>query len=487
MQPIRDTPFKILVLADLSGRESRGVHEPLDLDHRRIHTIDRDDFDAVFARLDVRVRSAPSANAAPIELSFRSLDELHPDHLYATVPSFEALRGLRQHLQDPRSFAAAAAELGLAPTGKTSASPATRTARPPGDLLAATLAETVEATQRSEARAGSGSALVDALLRELVIPHVTPALDPRSAELVASVDAATSAHMRALLREPHLREVEAAWRGLELLVRRLETGAALQLHLLDVTQRELAEDLAAADGLEHTRLHRRLVEESVGVPDGEPWALWLGASRFDATEDDAALVERLGELARAAGAAFIAAGHERLAGCDALAATPDPADWQRRPAAAAERAWAELRQRPAARHVALCAPRLLLRLPYGARAGTVERFAFEELEGGLDHAGYLWGSGALAAALLLGDAFTRAGWGLRPDSAFELDGLPADVRTHDGEPTLQPPAEVLLTDRAAGALAARGLCVLRSVCGRDAVRVTGLDSLAGTPLAGPWS
>jgi len=182
----------------------------------------------------------------------------------------------------------------------------------------------------------------------------------------------------------------------------------------------------------------------------------------------------------------VAAAHAHLAGCESLAATPDPDDWRWSPDEVSQRAWTALRALPAAGSLSLVLPRLLLRPPYGERAGTVEQFDFEELAGAEDHEGYLWGSGAFAAGLLLGEGFTRRGWQLQLEDGIEIGDLPADVREHGGEATLQPPAEVLLTDRAAEALGARGLCVLRSVRGQAVVRLDGLRSFAGTPLVGRW-
>ena len=218
-----NTPFRILVLGDFSGRGSRTVHAPEELDRRRIHSVDRDDFDEVFARLAVRVRIPTKASAEPIELAFEELDQIHPDHLFANVPAFAELRELRRRLEDPQSFAAAAAELGQGPVGaqKAEATPAFTMQ----DLLSATS----QTAQRPRSPASTGSELVDALLREIVIPHVTPAPDPRLKELLASVDAATSAHMRTLMHHDRVRELEAAWRGLKFLVRRLETDSSLQI------------------------------------------------------------------------------------------------------------------------------------------------------------------------------------------------------------------------------------------------------------------
>ena len=69
--------------------------------------------------------------------------------------------------------------------------------------------------------------------------------------------------MIALLHHPAFRQLEAAWRGVDFLVRRLETGASLKLFLIDVSQEELQADLLGTEDLTESGIYRLLVEKSV--------------------------------------------------------------------------------------------------------------------------------------------------------------------------------------------------------------------------------
>jgi predicted component of type VI protein secretion system len=71
----------------------------------------------------------------------------------------------------------------------------------------------------------------------------------------------------------------------------------------------------------------------------------------------------------------------------------------------------------------------------------------------------------------------------------EIDDLPVHVYQSEGESEMKPCAEVLLTDRAAEAIAARGLIPLRSVQNQGAVRVEEYLSIAASAarLRGRWS
>ena len=180
------------------------------------------------------------------------------------------------------------------------------------------------------------------------------------------------------------------------------------------------------------------------------------SARSGRPRSDAEALGRLAKIASKAGTAVLAGAEPGLLGCASLAATPDPDDWTE-PAGAGAEAWAALRRLPEARYCGLALPRLLLRLPYGKETNAVEAFDFEELSSPPSHEEYLWGSPALALALLLGEAFLEDGWSLRPGSAQEISGLPFALVEEDGEKHAVPCAETLFTVRAAEAVTAKGL------------------------------
>src|SRR5205807_2108091 len=99
------------------------------------------------------------------------------------------------------------------------------------------------------------------MLKQMVGPYVVPAKDPRSDQLVATVDSALAATMRSVLHHPDFQSFEALWRSVDLLVRRLETDEHLQIVLYDLTAEELAADLSKADALENCGLYKLLIEQ----------------------------------------------------------------------------------------------------------------------------------------------------------------------------------------------------------------------------------
>lgn len=462
--------FRFLLLGDFGGRASRGECSPGDLRTRRIHGVDRDDFEEVFTRLGVALALPTSGTPDRHVVRCKELDDLAPDRLFHSVPLFAGLRTLRRRLDDPATFADAARALGAQEPPRAKAESA-----PPVDLLASSL----EAT-RQDSR--TGSSIVDALLREIVVPHVTPARDPRAKDLVASVDAGIAEQMRRILRDPCVRRTEAAWRGVEMLLRRCDSDRAIALHLLDVTAAELTTDLCGPDAPRELALR---IADASDRPGAERFDAIVCADGVLTGRDGVCLLAALAEVARASGALLLGDADPRWLGVSALHVRPDPREWGEVDPDCGIEQLADLRRSAAARHVALALPRLMFRLPYGRRGGEVEGFEFEEIADAADHEGFPFGPAAFALATVIGTAYERDGRAMRLDATFALEQLPADVRERDGEMTLTPPSEVVLGERAAEAIRASGFCALRSVIGSDAVRLGPLVALAGVPLVAP--
>jgi type VI secretion system protein ImpC len=304
--------------------------------------------------------------------------------------------------------------------------------------------------------------------------------------LVEVVDEVAAARMRAILHHPVFQALESAWRAVALLVRRLDTDGGLKLFLLDLRRDDLAEDLKATD-LIQSRAARVLVGPRE-TPGGVPWAVLVGNYTFGPTLADGARLARLAHLARAAGAPLLASADPALVGCRSLAATPDPENWKQMPDPNGIETWQALRRIPATAYLGLALPRFLLRQPYGKEGSLSEEFPFEEMIEESTHEDYLWGNPAFACALLLGKAYERRGWRLRPGEMDEIEGLPTWVREVEGDRSLLPCAEVLLRDRAANVLMDHGLIPVQSVQGTDTIRVPQFVSLAQPTrgLAGRW-
>ncbi len=488
-----DRVFRILVVGDFSGRgRSSRPESGSALSARRSVGVDVDNFDDVLARMAPRVNldlGGTAAGAGPVE--FRRLDDFHPDALYRRLEFFRALQDARNRLLDPSTAEAAAAEIRSA----TDAAPSSAEGPPPPatpesneDTVARLLGARPETPPRRNALDAVRGAGLDHFLRAIVAPYIRP--DAKAYDhLVAAVDQAIGERMRQVLHAPAFQEVEALWRSVHALVTRLETGEALEIRLLDLAKPEILEAVEAASAdLDRSALARLLLEPPQAADEKSPFSLLVAAYEFDGGADDLATLAALGALAGRAGAPVVAAAAPALFGFSSFAAMAEAAGGTA-PAGEEATRWQSFRRSPAAHSIGLAAPRILLRLPYGAKSDPIETFAFEEREAGLRRESFLWGNPAFGCALLLGANFLDNGWTMDPDAALTLEDRPAYAYSEDGEEKLLPCAEVFLGERAVDAMLSRGVMPWVSHARRNWIRLARFQSLADPPsrLSGPWS
>jgi type VI secretion system protein ImpC len=481
-----EEPFRILVVDSFSGATAGAP--------RRAVEVDRDNVDDVIASLQPSLHfTLADEGGVEVTAHFESLDDFHPDNLLHRVPLLAALHELRQQARAGLLRSGAdtaghtrAADAALPPAAGPAAAPPRVTAvQPPGgsllDQIVADAAGAGTAPPAPQPQAAPTSDL-HAFIRAAVAPHRVQDVDQAHVALAAEVEDTMSAVLRAILHHPAFQGLEAAWRGIDFLVRRLETGRRLKVFLLDVSRSELdaefADDASAAEAILQ-RVVTRANDEAA------PWSVLAGGFTFDGSDGHTRTLARLAALARAAGAPFIAAAAPRLAGVSSFAEQPELEDLRFDDDAA----WSALRHSPDAAFVGLALPRFILRAPYDPRDEPCELLAFDEMGAAPSHGDYLWGNPSIAAALLLGEAFSGSGWEMRPGDVLEIGGLPLHLYRRDGETVAKPCAEALLTDRVAVRLLDAGLMPLLSQKNGDAVRIAGFQSIAepAARLAGPWT
>ena len=520
-QPDEDVPFCLAVVGDWSGRANRGLFaSSAELADWRPLLVDRDNLDQVMARLGVKLRLALSDDQNQLlTIDFNELADFHPDRLFERSVLFESLQRTRAKLSNPKTFAEAAAEVrnwgsvqsstavqaDISPDSQTQAAPEIKPAQPisAGSLLDQILADTTpdRTLAKPLAQPPNVSPEISELARAAVKPYLTPNIEADQDELMAAVDARIAADMNAILHHPDFQALEAAWRALDFLVTRLDTGPELKLYLLDISFAEFKADLCSDKDLRAIGLYKLLVEQTVGTAGGVPWAVIAGNYTFDFASGDPGLIERISLVAKASGAPFIAAATSHLLGCESLVETPDPDDWQTPLDSHIEERWKSLTRIPSAGYVGLALPRFLLRLPYGKETDPTEEFEFEEMPDTEDrkvpgktgagthsrHESYLWANPAFAVAYLMAKGFSESGWDFRPSDSLEIEGLPLHICNVDGDTEIRPCAEVLLTLRAAEKIIDRGLMPLLSLKDSDTVRLGMSQSIAGTGIRGPWT
>ena len=461
LKPEPGVPLRMLVMANFGGHASQSEVRTGPL--ARPRRVNIDSLPSVCTALAPRVRIG-LGDQAPFTPTFADLDEFHPDHLYASLDLFAPMRELRRQIQNPQTFAAATARLGV--ESQAAASPPGASSED-GDIQRL-LGRASTAADKSTAPA-SATSVVDAMIRQALGSHITAKADPRQADLLAVIDQTSAGLMRALLHQPAFQSVEAAWRGLDFLVRSLEVEEDVQVFALDTSLDEMGAAFAASPTLAESDLSRLLADNCADAP----WSLLVSLAPYQPTAGHAALLARLGAIAQDGGAVL-------LAGMDWAA-------WAAGFASAADQhAWQELRGSACAASIGMALPRMLLRLPYGKKSEPVERFNFEEQPQAEE---YLWGSGALACAALVGKSFGAAGsWDFSPGDIDCVDELPVPVVQKDDESVQMPSAEVWLPETKVDAIIQGGFMPIVPMRGRGSVRVPRFQSIASpvAPLAGRW-
>lgn len=467
-----DSPFRLVVLGDFSGRSSRGVLESFG--PRRPVPVDCDNFEQSMKRLGAVVRlPALDASGASIEARFESVDDFHPDQFIRRIGPLVSLAQTRERLRNPATASSAVTE---AHQFMATPSQSVAVATPSGaasESIQETMARLLGGSPPPAAPASKPPASgidVNALIKNLVAPSVVPVATPEQMAALAAVEVELAARLRAILHHPHFQAVEALWRGLDLLVRAHGGEENLKLFVLDVSKEEVMAEVRAQENLQQSALCRSLGEASCAVI--------VGAFTFDDTLEDIETLGRLAKISSMHGAAFVTGATAHFIGCDSLVLRPDPADWTRRMTVESSAAWAALRALPEARHLGLVLPRVLLRQPYGKGSDRIDTFPFEEMMSGTRHESFLWGSGAFVAGHLLADIFCAEGWAMTASGPGELDDLPVFKFTEDSETKVKPCAEVWMSERTGERILELGLMPLLSVKGRGSVRLAGMQSVA---------
>lgn len=458
-------PLRIAILGDFGGGAGRGrLDTGAALAERKPRPVEFDTLEDAMRRFDLKLTLPVGADGTPVEVGIADLDAFHPDQIYANVALFSELATLRRKLNDPAKFAAAAAAVtAWAKNAGPRASSLARKARARGSVPArgATLDDFARLTGRPSTKARAEGA-VDDLLRRIVGPFVQPAPNPRKEPLVAAVDAGLGDAMRALLHHPDFQTCESLWRGVDFVLRRIETGPRLQVHLVDVSAEEFAADLSSVADLADSGLYRLLVDTPSQDADGG-YAYIAACYQFDATPVHAELLGRAAKVAAHAGASLLTG-----------IATDPFADRREPPHRLVREAFDALRALPEASFLGLFGPRFLLRHPYGKKSDPISSFAFEEFSREAGLRGMLWGHPALLALAVLAN----------PGAPLTVDDLPFHHYVDDdGDSVALPCTERLITTNVASLLREAGVNALMAHKGEAMVRFNGLEAVNGDGLA----
>jgi type VI secretion system protein ImpC len=302
-------------------------------------------------------------------------------------------------------------------------------------------------------------------------------------EMIARIDAKLTAQVNEILHAPEFQQIESAWRGLNYLVMNSETDSSLKIRVMNASKNELYRNLRMYPGArwDQSPLFKRVYEAEFGQLGGEPYGCLIADYEFSHLPTDVQLMRDLSKIAGSAHAPFFAAANPALLGMDSWTELSNPRDLGKIFDTPDYAAWKSLRDSPDARYMGLCLPRVLSRLPYGAKSEPVEEFAFEEETDGHKGDKYAWMSAAYAMAVNINRAYKEWGWCTRirgVQSGGEVINLPTHTfPSDDGGVDLKCPTEIAISDRREAELAKSGLIPLIHRKNTDKAAFIGAQSL----------
>ncbi len=499
-QPLPDEPpFQILLLGDWSGRENRVLSE---IFQSKPLAIDRDSFDKVFSKLNVRLDLDVSLDGnKTLSLEFDELDDFHPDKIFQQVSLFSDLRDIRRRLLSENTFNEAAGEVrswfNENQFSESSGSEISENEEPvvqndttpdnSGNLLDSILNQS-SGGKSSKPSQTTHSSELSRFVNKIVKSHIVQTDENEQARLLNFVDETTSDLMRSILHHPKFQELESAWRGVYLLVRKIETDVDLKIFLLDLTKAELVSNLKSVNNLADTDLYKWLIKDTIETPGGEPWSVVCGNFTFNLNVDDVAALIRLGKLSEIAGAPFISHISPEMFGISSIASAHSYSDWNISEDSTENKLWKTLRSLPESKFLGLVMPRFLSRLPYGKDTDPTETFSFEEFKEISEHDNYLWSNPSFVCGLLLAQTYRKCGWDMSQGFQLSLSDLPTHIFQDDGETKTKPCAEILMTETIFQKLLDEGLMPLISFKNTDRVQLGRFQSISSPirGLSGRW-
>ncbi len=306
---------------------------------------------------------------------------------------------------------------------------------------------------RDESQMPYARDLIGELVTQILDEGMTVSADTAAMinDRIAQIDQLLGDQMNEIMHNSEFQQLEASWRGLNYLVMNTETGVMLKLRLLNITKKELLNDLEKAVEFDQSQLFKKLYEEEYGTFGGSPYTMLVGDYEFGRHPQDMALLEKISNVAAAAHAPFIASASPKLFDMDAFTQLGVPRDLAKIFESLELIKWRSFRDSEDSRYVSLVLPHILMRLPYGAETIPVEGLNFEEDVDGKDHSKYLWGNPAYALGQRITNAFAKYKWcaAIRGvEGGGLVEGLPTHTfNTDEGDIALKCPTEIAITDR----------------------------------------
>lgn len=220
-----DTPYKILALAPFTLTPSQGSRPgPISVDRQSL-----DDAMRAMAITGYLPLERDLCVSGGLDLHFDSIKSLHPDGMAKTIPCLVDLLAARQFIAKARQNGESAGRI-LEQLGR----------RWP-DLPALELKDAPPKAMGPR----TSSDRVDSLLDMVAMPDQASAHQPVNKDETHPIDARVQSVLEAVFQWPAFRQMEAAWRGLRLLLQQGIEDSGVAVEIMPIHQQHLESTIEA--------------------------------------------------------------------------------------------------------------------------------------------------------------------------------------------------------------------------------------------------
>jgi len=301
--------------------------------------------------------------------------------------------------------------------------------------------------------------------------------------IIADIDKKLSDQVNQILHHEDFQQLESAWRGLHHLVNNTETDETLKIRVMNISKKDAHKTLRKFKGTawDQSPIFKKIYEEEFGQFGGEPYGCLVADYYFDHSPPDVELLGEMAKIAAGAHAPLITGAEPSLFQMDSWGELANPRDLTKIFQTPEYASWRSLRESEDSKYIGLAMPRVLARVPYGAKTDPVEAFAFEEDTAGADASNYNWMNAAYAMATNINRSFKEYGWCSRIrgiESGGAVENLPLHTfPTDDGGVDQKCPTEIAISDRREAELAKNGMMPLIHRKNSDVAAFIGAQSL----------
>ncbi|HRI07775.1 MAG TPA: type VI secretion system contractile sheath large subunit [Nannocystaceae bacterium] len=287
--------------------------------------------------------------------------------------------------------------------------------------------------------------------------------------MIAELDSRLSGQVNQILHAPPVQKLESAWRGLKFVVDSVDFRQNVRVNLLNVSKEDLLADFEDSPEIVKSGLYRTVYSAEYGTFGGQPYGVICSTYEFNSGPQDVALLKNCAAVAAMSHAPFLGNAAPEMFGVKTYEELTRLKDLESLFEGPQYARWNGFRDSEDARYVGVCAPRFMLRVPYGADTVPSKSFGFEE-DVVDQHQNYLWGHSSLALATRVADSFAKYRWApniVGPQAGGAVEGLPLHNYKAMGEIQTKLPVEIQLTERREFELAEAGFIGLTMRKGSD--------------------